>query len=368
MVFAVPALESSAFVGFLFPGEIAVLLGGVLAYEHRISLIGAIGAAVAGAVIGDSIGYEIGHRWGRRVLDGTLGRLVNAEHLDRAERYLATRGGKAVFLGRFTAALRVLVPGMAGMAGLDYPTFLAYNAAGGALWATGFSLLGFAAGKSWRTVEHVAKRASLVLLLAAVLVGAVVLAARWAISHQMAIRAFGARQLERPWLVRGRQRYRRPLDFLAARLQRGPALGLSLTISLAVVGLVGWGFGAITQDVVAGDDAARLDRPILAFFVRHREPWLTSAMRAISYLGSGWVLAPAIAVVGLVWWARRHRWRPGALLAGAYLGSLGLFELVKQLARRPRPPALLSVGHFAGYSFPSGHATQAVAVWERRRP
>ena len=59
IVFAVPALEASAFVGFVFPGEIAVFLGGVLAFEHRISLPAAIAAAVAGAIIGDAIGKRM---------------------------------------------------------------------------------------------------------------------------------------------------------------------------------------------------------------------------------------------------------------------------------------------------------------------
>jgi undecaprenyl-diphosphatase len=35
-----------------------------------------------------------------------------------------------VFFGRFTAALRVLVPGLAGMSDVHYPSFLAYNVAG----------------------------------------------------------------------------------------------------------------------------------------------------------------------------------------------------------------------------------------------
>src|SRR5438132_7474087 len=38
LIFLLPALESSAFVGFLFPGELAVVLGGVLAYQGRVSL------------------------------------------------------------------------------------------------------------------------------------------------------------------------------------------------------------------------------------------------------------------------------------------------------------------------------------------
>jgi len=38
VVFAMPALEASTFLGFIFPGEIACLLGGVLAYENKLSL------------------------------------------------------------------------------------------------------------------------------------------------------------------------------------------------------------------------------------------------------------------------------------------------------------------------------------------
>jgi len=86
VIFALPALESSIFLGFLFPGEVAVLLGGVLAYQHRVSLPAAIAAAVAGAIIGDTVGYEVGKHFGRRLLHGTIGRIVKHEHLDRAEK------------------------------------------------------------------------------------------------------------------------------------------------------------------------------------------------------------------------------------------------------------------------------------------
>lgn len=363
VVFAVPALESSAFLGFLFPGEIAVLLGGVLAFEHRISLPAALVAAVLGAVLGDSVGYEIGKRWGRAVLGKTVGHVVKREHLERAEHYLATKGGKAVFFGRFSAALRVLIPGLAGMSGLEYRSFLAYNAAGGVIWACGFVVLGYAAGGSWRSVEHVAKRASLVLGIVAVLVVAVVLAARWARHHQDELRGFARRQLDRPYIARQRERYSRQLGFLAKRLRPGGALGLSLTASLVGVGLLGWGFGTVVQDVLAGDDSARIDRPVLRVFARHREHWLTTAMRLVSGLGSAWLLIPLVLVAGGAWWLYKRDWRPGALLGVAYLGGFALYQTVKDLTQRARPPASLAVGHFGGFSFPSGHATESVAVW-----
>ncbi|GAC1319405.1 MAG: DedA family protein [Acidimicrobiales bacterium] len=164
VIFGVPALESSAFLGFVFPGEVAVILGGVLAYQHRVSLPAAIAAAVAGAIIGDSIGFEVGRRWGRSILDGTIGRIVKTDHIDRAEKYLAEKGGKAVFLGRFTAALRVLIPGLAGMSGMPYRKFALYNITGGAIWAGGFVILGFVAGNGYRRFERVAKGAGLALL------------------------------------------------------------------------------------------------------------------------------------------------------------------------------------------------------------
>jgi dolichol-phosphate mannosyltransferase len=175
-VFALPALESSAFVGFIFPGEIALILGGVLAYQGKVSLVAVLVAAICGAVVGDSVGYAVGTRYGRRLLDGTVGRLVNGRHLDRAETYLRERGGRAVFLGRFTATLRVLVPGLAGMSGLRYRTFLIFNVASAVGWGTLSVMLGYLGGSSWRHVEHIVSRVGLLALtvVAVVMVAGVV--------------------------------------------------------------------------------------------------------------------------------------------------------------------------------------------------
>jgi undecaprenyl-diphosphatase len=361
VVFLLPALEASAFVGVVVPGEIAVLLGGVLAFQHRVSLPAVIAAAVAGAIVGDNVGYLVGRRWGRTILDGSLGRLVRRGHLDRAERFLAERGGPAVLIGRFTAALRALVPGLAGMAGLRYRTFLLYNAAGGLLWATGFVLLGYAAGTGWRQVERAAGRASLLLALALVATGAVVLGARWVAAHPERVRAVAGGLLDRPAPRRLRERYRDQLDFLARRLRPEGALGLTLTATAAALVAAGWGFGAVLQDVLGDDELALVDRPVQGFFAAHREAWLTPVVRGIGVLGSPAVLAVALAAAGLAWWARARSWRQLALLGTALGGALGLSMLTKQLTHRPRPPAAEAIGHWAGFAFPSAHAACAAA-------
>src|SRR3978361_719521 len=115
LVFALPALEASACVGFVIPGEIGVLLGGVLANQHKLPLWAVLVAGIAGAIIRDSIGDEVGKRYGDKLLRKIPNRILKQEHLDRAEESVRRNGGKAVFVGRLTAPLRVPVRGCSSM-------------------------------------------------------------------------------------------------------------------------------------------------------------------------------------------------------------------------------------------------------------
>ena len=158
VVFAMPMLESSTFLGFIFPGEIACLLGGVLAYQAKLALAAVIVVAVAGAVIGDSIGFAVGYRYGDMLLRKVPERLLKPEHVERTKELILKLGGRAVFLGRCAAALRALVPGLAGVSKMRYRTFLLWNFAGGAVWATSVVVAGYLAGKAWRTMASYISR------------------------------------------------------------------------------------------------------------------------------------------------------------------------------------------------------------------
>ncbi len=362
IVFAVPLLESSAFVGFVFPGEIAVLLGGVLAVQHRVPLPAVLAAAIGGAILGDTIGYWIGHRYGRRLLSGRLGRLVRAEHRERAERYLAQRGGKAVFLGRFTAALRVMIPGLSGMARMPYRTFVVCNVAGGTTWAAGMVLAGYLAGASWQRAAGWASRIGLALLALIVAGVAVRFAVRAGRRRTERLHALGDRLAATPAARRVRRRFPAQLAWLGRRLDPSTPAGLALTGSVVLAAVLAWTFGGLIQDVLAADGIARLDPRLHAYAVAHRTPWLTVIMTNVTWLGSNWLLLPILAAATILRLRRRNR--PAVLAVWvAYLGAIVLYALAKPLVHRPRPPATDLIGHASGPSFPSGHATQALAAW-----
>ena len=165
-----PAVEASALVGLVVPGETAVFVAGVVAHGGRLPLAAVIAAAAVGAVLGDQVGYRIGRRWG----PGLIGRLP-ARMRARGERvtgFVARRGRWAVFLGRWTALLRALVPGVAGASGMGQRDFTVFNVVGGVTWAAVIATLGYGAGAAYASVldrvNHVSE-----IALAAVVVAVV---------------------------------------------------------------------------------------------------------------------------------------------------------------------------------------------------
>jgi len=175
VLFLFPTLEAPAFLGLVLPGELALLLGGVLAHQDRLSLPAALAAGTAGALAGDSAGYWIGRRWGPRLLGSGLGRRIGPGQLHRVESLLLRGGGRALLVGRCTAGARVVLPGLAGMLGLRYRTFALWTGAAASAWAAAHVLLGYAAGAGWRHVHHLTGRIGLGLAL----VGAVAAAVAW---------------------------------------------------------------------------------------------------------------------------------------------------------------------------------------------
>ena len=150
--------EDAIFIGFAIPGETAAVVGGVSAALAHTDVALMVVVVVLAAIVGDSVGYEVGkHFFGPKVLGASMFDNRRAG-IESAQRVLRRRGGLAVLLGRFTAFLRAMMPALAGASGMPYRRFLAWNAFGGIVWGTGFVVLGYVAGVSYRTVAKTAGR------------------------------------------------------------------------------------------------------------------------------------------------------------------------------------------------------------------
>jgi membrane-associated protein len=165
--------EDALFVGFVLPGETVAVLAGAAARLGHVSLPAVLVVVIAAAIIGDSVGYEIGRHAGPRILQSRVLR-NRSKRLDDAQNFLSRRGGSAVFLGRWVAFFRAVMPALAGVARMPYPTFLPFNAAGGIAWGATVVLLGYAAGASYQQVETTLGRDSAVVALAVVVLALVV--------------------------------------------------------------------------------------------------------------------------------------------------------------------------------------------------
>ncbi|MEU8273240.1 DedA family protein [Microbispora bryophytorum] len=172
VVAALVFAEDALFVGFVVPGETAVVLGGVLAGQGRLSVYWLGLVVTAAAIAGDSVGYFIGRRLGPGVLNVRFLRR-RRDHVDRAEALIRRWGPQAVFFARFAAFLRAMMPALAGVSRMSYRRFFLFNVLGGVLWGVGYTLLGFFAGAAYEQVQS-AVGGAVAAVLAVVVVTALV--------------------------------------------------------------------------------------------------------------------------------------------------------------------------------------------------
>ena len=163
-VFLFTSLESALWVGLVVPGEVAAILGGVLAGRGRAPYPEVALAAVSGACIGDSLGYLFGRRlWGARFMKRRRRRWA------QARTWLRKRGAFAIFLGRFTPFLRTFMPSAAGAAKMPPRRFLAWDLPTGVLWGTVMTAIGDIGARDFERVLGWTGRVGFFVLAAALL-------------------------------------------------------------------------------------------------------------------------------------------------------------------------------------------------------
>jgi membrane protein DedA with SNARE-associated domain len=173
-----PLLDSYGYLavgGLLFvedfgvpaPGETILIAAAVYAGAGQLNIVLVVVIGFLAALAGDNVGFAIGH-FGGRALVLRFGRHVflTEERLDKAQGFFTRHGGKVVTIARFVEGLRQANGIVAGLAGMGWRRFLAFNALGAALWVATWSAVGYLAGNNLTAIYEQLHRYELYILAA----------------------------------------------------------------------------------------------------------------------------------------------------------------------------------------------------------
>lgn len=132
-----------------------------------------------------------------------------------------------------------------------------------------------------------------------------------------------------------------------------------IKLSLLLITLVG--FGSMTL-LIKDNDIVFFDEIIISFIQSLETSFLTTMMKFFSYIGSGSFINIIVVLGVIILYFVLHYRTEILLFILVLMGSHYLFRLLKEIFQRARPNLypLIDIG---GYSFPSGHATNAVTVY-----
>jgi len=139
----------------------------------------AVALATVGSVVGSVVGYYIGAWGGRPILD-RYGRYagIDADDLDRADRWFERWGSWAVFVGRMVPLVRTFVSYPAGISRMPMGRFLLFTTLGSVPWNAGLIVAGFVVGENYEAISAAMKPYEYVIY--ALVIGiTVLLVARW---------------------------------------------------------------------------------------------------------------------------------------------------------------------------------------------
>ena len=145
-IFLSVVLENGVIIFFFLPSDSLLFAAGFLASQNVLDIRLVVPICFIGAVIGYMVGYYLGAKAEPALRTGKVSKYIDQEQLLKAEEMYRKYANIALVLARFFP-IRAFISFFAGASSVPYKTFMFYNVAGGALWATSLTLLGYYFGK-----------------------------------------------------------------------------------------------------------------------------------------------------------------------------------------------------------------------------
>lgn len=367
IAFFAALFETAFLVGLLLPGSTLLLLLGALAASGKLDFGDLLWFAIMGAVLGDNVNYWLGQRYGQRWTRSGIWFITSA-HIERARHFMEQHGAKSVFLARFIPSIKEIAPFIAGTFGMPHRTFMLWNILGAIGWGCQWVGGGYLFGQSLKLAEAWMSRASMVLVIVLLIWVLLWLLWRFVTRHGrnivdlaiVLVRSLWSAVSQSSYTQQFTQRHPDCVRFLARRVDRTHFFGLPLTIFTLAFTYVLALFAGIVEDIITADPIVAFDHSVAQLIAAVRTPEIVHLFIWVTSLGETSVLITFISISSLVLWLSNLRW----VIIGLLVSTSGasLFSMLGKLTfqrLRPVEASLLE----SSYSFPSGHATGAVAFY-----
>ncbi len=360
-VFLAAFLESFVIVGAVVPGATVVVLAGFLSSQGYLDIGDLIWFAAFGAILGDNVSYYLGTR-GIKIFRHENKWLK--EVLSKAKRFFEKQGSKSIFLGRFIGPIRSVVPFIAGLSGMRLRTFLFWNIVSGLLWASANVLLGYFFGDALGIIGKWSTRAGIfmvVVTISVILVRGIIKYLRSFFPLlKSIIYSIKDALLANTDVQKFVTKHPKLLTFIKRRLDRGTFSGLPLTLlCIAFIYILSLFLGTV-QDVVTAESLVAIDTKVTNFLYAFRDAELIKVFLWITLLGESQILVSFASIASILLWI----WKKKLYLVPLWVTLVGSYlfcAFSKMIIHRPRPEIAYYIEK--GFSFPSGHATLAVAFY-----
>lgn len=153
-VFLIIFVETGVVFFPFLPGDSLLFVSGFFAQGGGFGIVPLLATAWVAAILGDQCNFMIGRFLGARIVASGKVRAMTPERLEKSGAFLDRWGSLAIFLGRFFPFIRTFVPFLAGMGGMRWRHFLAFNVLGGVCWSSLFVVLGYLFGGIPFVQEH----------------------------------------------------------------------------------------------------------------------------------------------------------------------------------------------------------------------
>jgi membrane-associated protein len=132
--------ETGLLVGVFLPGDSLLVTAGLFAAKGYLNVYLLAPVLPIAAICGNSLGYFIGRTTGPRIFSRENSLFFNKKHAMRAHDFYEKHGKKTIVLAQFMPVIRTFAPVIAGVGGMPFHTFIAYNVFGALFWI--WSMLG----------------------------------------------------------------------------------------------------------------------------------------------------------------------------------------------------------------------------------